>query len=75
LKSLDAPDARVLSEDSVEISVRDIANNMQLDLTFIKVVSRHPPEMLQRAACLLLMYDVSRADTFKHVTDVVYPHI
>ena len=30
------PDARILSEDAIEVPVRDIANNIQLDMTFTK---------------------------------------
>ena len=40
LKSLQSDEARV-GQNSVEIEVRDIANNIQLDLKFIKLASQN----------------------------------
>ena len=73
LKSLQPEDAEFdagTTKSSVAISVRDIANNMQLSLVFSKidVQEQDLDGFLAGATCVLLMYDVTSVESFQYVT-------
>lgn len=49
--------------------MRDIANNMQLDLHFAK------DSPVSQASCIILMYDVGSARSFREATEEHYPKL
>ena len=67
LRSLESNESRKIGPHSIEIQVRDIANNIQLDLNFVKQGD------FDSSACILLMFDVGDAGSFQHATEVLYP--
>ena len=77
LKSLQSAEAKIISNDVIEVPVRDIANNIQLNLTFRKCAldngSEEDRAVVAQAACLLIFYDVSQASSFQHATQILYP--